>query len=98
MMNNVLRDFLDLFVYVYFNDILMYSPEIDTHQDHVSRVLKRLLENNLYVKAEKSAFHALTVSFLGFIVAPGRVQMDPAKVRAVAEWPAHEAARRFSSS
>ena len=38
-------------------------------------------------KQEKSVFHAKTVSFLGFIVAPGRVQMDLAKVSAVAEWP-----------
>ena len=87
MINDVLRDFLDQFVYVYLDDLLIYSPDLATHQDHVSQVLKRLLDNQLYVKAEKSVFHADTVSFLGFIVAPGRVQMDPAKVSAVAEWP-----------
>ena len=66
---------------------MIYSPNLATHQDHVNQVLKRLLEHHLYVKAEKSVFHADTVSFLGFIVAPGRVQMDPAKVSAVADWP-----------
>ena len=77
MINDVLRDFLDHFVYVYLDDILIYSSDLKRHQDHVTQVLKRLLESNLYVKAEKSEFHADTVSFLGFIVAPGRVQMDP---------------------
>ena len=70
-------------MYVYLDDILIYSPDRDTHQDHVNHILKRLLDNDLYVKAEKSVFHADTVSFLGFIVAFGRVQMDPAKVSAV---------------
>uniref|UniRef100_A0AAQ4P5C7 ribonuclease H n=1 Tax=Gasterosteus aculeatus aculeatus TaxID=481459 RepID=A0AAQ4P5C7_GASAC len=87
MINDVLRDFLDHFVYVYIDDILIYSPDLDTHKRQVELVLQRLLDNGLYVKAEKSEFHATTVSFLGFIVAPGNVQMDSAKVSAVADWP-----------
>uniref|UniRef100_A0A671YIT6 Gypsy retrotransposon integrase-like protein 1 n=1 Tax=Sparus aurata TaxID=8175 RepID=A0A671YIT6_SPAAU len=94
MINDVLRDFLDHFVYVYLDDILIYSPDLDTHRDHVNQVLKRLLANHLYVKAEKSVFHADTVSFLGFIVAPGSVQMDPAKVSAVAEWPTPDSRKK----
>ena len=94
MINDVLRDFIDLFVCVYLDDILIYSPDIDTYQDHVSRVLIRLLQNNLYVKADKSRFHANTVSVLGFIVAPGRVQMDPAKVSAVADWPTPDSCKK----
>ena len=94
MINDVLRDFLDHFVYVYLDDILIYSSDLKKHQDHVTQVLKRLLENKLYVKAEKSEFHADTVSFLGFIVAPGRVQMDPAKISAVVEWPTPDSRKR----
>ena len=56
MINDVLRDFLDHFVYVYLDDILIYSPNLARHQDHVNQVLKRLLANHLYVKAEKSVF------------------------------------------
>ena len=89
-----LRDFLDHFVYVYLDDILIYSSDLKKHQDHVTQVLKRLLENKLYVKAEKSEFHADIVSFLGFIVAPGRVQMDPAKISAVVEWPTPDSRKR----
>ena len=87
MINDLFRDFLYQFVYVYLDDIVIYSPDLDTHRHHVSQVLKRLPDNHLYVKAENSEFHADTVTFLGFIVAPGRVQIDPAKVSAVAEWP-----------
>ena len=87
MIIDVLRDFFDKFVYVYLDDILIYSPDFATHKNHVNQVLQRLLDNHLYVKAEKSEFHVSTVSFLGFIVAPGRVEMDPAKISAVAEWP-----------
>ena len=87
MINDILREFLDKFVYVYLDDILIYSPDLVSHRLHVSQVLQRLLDNQLYVKAEKSEFHVQTVSFLGFIVAPGKVKMDPAKVSAVAEWP-----------
>ena len=94
MINDVLRDFLDQFVYVYLDDILIYSPNLASHQDHVNQVLKRLLDHHLYVKAEKSVFHADTVSFLGFIVAPGRVQMDPAKVSAVANWPTPDSRKK----
>ena len=70
MINDVLRDFLDQFVYVYLDDILIYSPDLVTHRHHVSQVLKRHFDNHRYVKAEKSEFHANTVTFLGFIVAP----------------------------
>ena len=89
MINDVLRAFLDHFVSVYLDDILIYSPDIDTHQDHVTKVLQRLLENHLYVKAEKSVFHADTVS-----LAPGRVQIDPAKISAVADWPTPDSRKK----
>ncbi len=51
------------------------------------RVLQRLLENGLFVKAEKCAFHAQSVPFLGFIVSPEGVRMDPDRVKAVVNWP-----------
>ena len=53
-----------------------------------------MFENQLHVKAEKSAFHANTVSFLGFIVAAGRVHMDPAKMSAVSEWPTPDSCKK----
>jgi len=69
MINDVLREFLDKFVYVYLGDILIYSTDLVSHRLHVTQVLQRLLHNHLYVKAEKSEFHVNAISFLGFIVA-----------------------------
>lgn len=45
MINEVLRDFLDIFVYVYIDDILIFSPDLETHRKHVEFVLRRLLAN-----------------------------------------------------
>ena len=94
MINDVLLDFLYKFVYVYLDDIWIYSPDLVSHRLHVSQVLQRLLDNHLYVKAEKGEFHVNTVSFLGFIVAPRRVEMDPAKVSAVAKWPTPDSRKK----
>ncbi|KAL2089934.1 hypothetical protein ACEWY4_014622 [Coilia grayii] len=87
LVNDVLRDMLDRYVFIYLDDILIFSKTLEEHKQHVRLVLRRLLENSLFVKAEKCEFHAKTVAFLGYIVAEGAIQMDPAKVSAVASWP-----------
>lgn len=92
--NEILREFLNIFVFVYLDDILIFSPDTETHAVHVRQVLQKLLENQLYVKAEKCDFHAATVSFLGYIVTANQIQMDPAKVSAVADWPTLDSRRK----
>ena len=87
LVNDVLRDFLNRFVFVYLDDILIYSADLLEHQRHVRMVLQRLLENKLFVKAEKCEFHVTSVRFLGFIIETGQVRADPEKVKAVTEWP-----------
>ncbi|KAI3364400.1 hypothetical protein L3Q82_010825 [Scortum barcoo] len=79
LVNDILRDMLNKFVFVYLDDILIFSKNKEEHVHHVQAVLQRLLENSLFVKAEKCEFHASSVSFLGFIVGRGSLQMDPAK-------------------
>ena len=85
--NDVLRDLLFHCVYVYLDDILIFSTNIDEHKQHVRTVLQRLLEHRLFVKGEKCVFNANTISCLGFIVTNGHLLMDPAKVSAVLDWP-----------
>ncbi len=87
MVNRVLGDMINRFVFVYLDDILIFSPSLQVHTQHVRQVLQRLLENQLFVKAEKCEFHAKSVSFLGFIVSDGEIKPDLAKVEAVAKWP-----------
>ena len=88
LVNDVLRDMLNRFVFVYIDDIFIYSQNPVEHEQHVRQVLQRLMENRLFVKAEKCVFHAPSVTFLGFIIGQGVLEMDPAKVAAVAEWSA----------
>ena len=87
LINDVLRDLINVFVVVYLDDILVYSKSPEEHVKHVRIVLQRLLENRLFVKAEKCVFHTESVEFLGHVVEKGRVSSDPKKVQAVTEWP-----------
>ncbi|KAK3520041.1 hypothetical protein QTP70_011913 [Hemibagrus guttatus] len=87
LINDILRDMLDQFVFVYLDDILIFSSSLQEHVIHVSKVLRRLLDNHLYVKPEKCEFHVTQVQFLGFIIKPGQIKMDPQKVQAVVDWP-----------
>ncbi|XDV37360.1 hypothetical protein PO909_006967 [Leuciscus waleckii] len=98
LVNDVLRDMVDQFIYVYLDDILIFSSSLQEHVQHVRRVLQRLLENWLFVKAEKCVFHAQSVPFLGHIVSSEGMRMDPDKVKAVIDWPSpdsRKALQRF---
>lgn len=92
--NEVLREFLNISVFVYLDDILIFSPDAKSHVNHVRQVLQKLLDNQLYVKAEKCEFHTEEVSFLGYIVSPNHIQMDPAKVSAVSQWPTPDSRKK----
>ncbi len=93
LVNDMLRDMVDRFVFVYLNDILIFSQNERDHVQHVRRVLQRLMENRLFAKVEKCQFHAWSVPFLGFILSPEGIRMDPAKVKAVADWPTPDSCR-----
>ncbi|XP_055015782.1 uncharacterized protein LOC129410863 [Boleophthalmus pectinirostris] len=95
LVNDVLRDMLNKFVFVYLDDILIFSRDLKEHVQHVRLVLQRLLENKLFVKAEKCEFHATSVNFLGFVIQQGQIKADPEKVKAVAEWPRPETRKQL---
>ena len=87
LVNDIYREMINQFVFIYLDDILIFLKDIQTHQVHVRRVLQRLLENRLFVKAEKCEFSCVTTSFLRYIISAGSISMDPEKVRAVEQWP-----------
>src|SRR5579859_6354124 len=79
-MNDTFCDMLDKFLIVYLDDMLIYSDSLAEHKCHVQRVLERLREAKLYLKPSKCEFHKEEVSFLGYIISPDGVQMDPSKL------------------
>ena len=87
LMNDVLREFLDDFVVVYLDDILIFSQSREDHTRHVRLVLDRLRTNGLFAKPEKCSFYQSEVEYLGYLVSTVGVRMDPKKVSAVLDWP-----------
>jgi hypothetical protein len=88
LMNSILVDLIaQAEVAVYMDDILIYSCNLEHHHKIVCEVLKRLQEYNLYLKPEKCEFEKQEMEYLGMIIRPGEVQMDPGKVAAVKDWP-----------
>ena len=87
LMNHVLREFLGKCVVVYFDDILVYSKNVDEHAFHLHQVLSKLLENQLYAKMSKCSFCLDEVTFLGFVVGKDGVKVDESKIQAIKDWP-----------
>ena len=81
--NEIFRDYLDKFVIIYIDDLLIFSKSLEEHKQHVTQVLQRLREHQLYAKPEKCEFAVGELEFLGFRVGRDGLKMDPVKVEAV---------------
>jgi hypothetical protein len=85
LMNLVFIAELDQFVVVFIDDILVYSKSMEEHE-HLRIVLQRLREHHLYAKFSKCEFWIKEVPFLGHVVSPQGIAVDPDKVKEVLEW------------
>ncbi|KAK2409545.1 hypothetical protein QL285_044961 [Trifolium repens] len=85
-MNRIFHSYLDKFVVVFIDDILVYSKTEEEHAEHLRIVLKTLRENKLYAKLSKCEFWLKEVSFLGHVISKGGIAVDPSKVDAVMKW------------
>jgi hypothetical protein len=86
MMNDILRDYLDKICIAYLDDILVYSKTAQQHIKDVKEVLMALMKAQLLCKPEKCEFHKEKVEFLGYVVTPGGLSMDPTKVNTILDW------------
>ena len=86
-MNQVFSDYLDSFVIVFIDDILVYSSNSSDHENHLRMVLQRLRERQLYAKFSKCDFWQARVVFLGHVITREGILVDPKKVKVVLGWP-----------
>lgn len=87
LMKRVFKSYLDRFVIVFINDILVYSRSEEEHEEHLRVVLQLLQEEKLYVKLKKCDFWLQKVAFLGHMIAADGVFIDPEKVEAIKNGP-----------
>ncbi|KAJ1581974.1 hypothetical protein NDA12_006559 [Ustilago hordei] len=88
--NDIFQDIIGVYVVVYLDDFLIFSDTEKSHVKHVTEVLTCLRSNRLFAKLSKCEFHTKTVEFLGYIIKPTGIEMDPEKVHTVKEWPMPE--------
>jgi hypothetical protein len=87
LMNEVLNPFLRKFVLVFLDDILVYSPTLEQHVDHLRQVLDKLMEHQLFMKLSKCSFAKQQLEYLGRIISSKGVATDPSKTAAMLNWP-----------
>ena len=85
-MNRIFRQYLDQFVVVFIDDILIYSKSREEHEVHLRIVLSILREKQLFAKMSKCEFWLSEVKFLGHVISQEGVSVDPSKVEAVLNW------------
>ena len=86
LINDVLRNYLDIFVVAYLDDILVYSERTEEHTEHVKTVLRALDKAHLRLKPQKCEFHKKRLEFLGHVISTTGIEVSPAKIEVVKTW------------
>ena len=86
IMNSIFRPYLRKFVLVFFDDILIYSPNWTMHLEHVQQVFEILRQHQFFIKASKCAFGQQELEYLGHIINSHGVKVDPGKIEAMLQW------------
>jgi hypothetical protein len=88
LMNGVFREYLDKFVIVFLDDILIYSKSEEEHEHHLRMVLQVLREHQMYAKLSKCSFYHKQIHYLGHIISKDGIAVDLEKIEAIREWSA----------
>jgi hypothetical protein len=87
VLNGVFREYLDKFVIVLLDYIIIYSKSEEEHEEHLRMVLKVLREHKLYSKLSKCIFYQKKIHYLGHIISGDGITSDPKKIEAIKGWP-----------
>ena len=87
LMNNIMHKYLDKFVVVFIDDILIYSKTEEEHKEHLKIVLQELREHQLFAKFSKCGFFEEKIQYLGHVVTKEGISVDLEKIRAIKDWP-----------
>jgi len=85
-MNDIFREWLNDFVVIYIDDILIYSGSLEEHLEHLRKMFQRLRENKLYAKFKKCEFRVTELDFLGHRITQEGLKMDDHKVKVILDW------------
>src|SRR5204863_4215954 len=87
LMNSILRPYIDKFVLVYIDDLLIYSSSAEEHREHLRLVLEALRKHKLFAKPNKCTFDRPEVEFCGHVVGGGVIRVLDQKVKIIRDWP-----------
>jgi hypothetical protein len=86
LMNKVFIEYLEKFLVVFIDDILVYSRHEEEHEEHLHLALQKLREHRFYAKLSKCEFWMKQVAFLGHVISKGGISVDPSKVQDELSW------------
>jgi hypothetical protein len=86
LMNKVFMEYMDKFVMVFIDNILVYSRSEEEHKEHLYLILQKLRDHRLYARLNKCEFWLKQVAFLGHIISKGGISVDPSKIQDVLSW------------
>ncbi|GJZ37205.1 putative reverse transcriptase domain-containing protein [Tanacetum coccineum] len=97
LMNRVCKSYLDKFVIVFIDDILIYSKDEKEHEEHLKAILELLKKEKLYVKFSKCKFWIPKVQFLRHVIDSRGIHVDPAKIESIKDWASPKTPRRSAN-
>jgi len=96
-MNGIYREYLEKFVLVFFDDILVFSKNREEHEEHLRIVLSLLREHNLFAKRSKCEFYKERVEYLGHMISEKGIEVTNDKVEAIRSWPIPKSPKQIKS-